>query len=56
MAHLNEALGLQDLFKPLATASTRSSDEQTGRPTVEDKGEQLGDEASESRDKRERNG
>lgn len=56
MAHLNEALGLQDLFKPLATASTRSSDEQTGRPTAEDKGEQLGDEASESRDKRERNG
>lgn len=56
MAHLNEALGLQDLFKPLATASTRSSDEQTGRPAAEDKGEQLGDEASESRDKRERNG
>ena len=56
MAHLNEALGLKDLFKPLATASTRSSDEQTGRPTAEDKGEQLGDEASESRDKRERNG
>lgn len=56
MAHLNEALGLESLFKPLATASTRSSGEQTGRPTAEDKGKQLGDEASESRDKRERNG
>lgn len=57
MSYLNNALGLSDLFKPLATASTRSADENSaGRPSAEDNGDILSDEASDSRDKRESSG
>ncbi len=57
MAYLNNALGLSNLFQPVATASTRSANEGTvGRPSAEDNGDALTDEASDSREKRETNG
>lgn len=50
MANINNALGLNELFKPMATASTRSSEEsEGGRPTSEDT--DLTDEAEANRDK-----
>ena len=53
MANLNNALGLNDLFKPMATASTRSAEETTaGRP----ENDTPTDESEDSADKRERNG
>ena len=52
MANLNDALGLSELFKPLATSSTRSSDEANGRP----KNDTATDESEDSEAKRERNG
>ena len=53
MANLNNSLGLSELFKPLATSSTRSSDDsKAGRP----KNDSPTDESEDSEDKRERNG
>ena len=50
MANINNALGLDELFKPLATASTRSAEEsEGGRPTLSDT--ELTDEGEASRDK-----
>lgn len=53
MANTNDALGLSELFKPLATSSTRSSEEnKTGRP----ENDTPTDESEDSEAKRERNG
>ena len=55
MANLNNSLGLDELFKPLATASTRSNaDSEGGAPAKSD--EDVTDEGDSSRDKRDRNG
>lgn len=53
MANVNQALGLETLFKPMATASTRSSDDSNGgRP----ENEVPTDESEDSETKREKNG
>lgn len=53
MANLNSALGLDELFKPLSTASTRSSEDSIGgRP----QNENPTDESEDSEQKREDNG
>lgn len=53
MANLNNALGLNKLFKPLATSSTRSAEESSGgRPT----NDTPTDESEDSESKREKNG
>lgn len=52
MANLNSALGLDELFKPMATSSTRSANEsEGGRPT----NDVPTDESEDSANKRERN-
>lgn len=55
MANVNNALGLTDLFKPMATASTRSAEESTGgAPTKSDT--EITDDGESSRDKKENAG
>lgn len=54
MANLSDALDIQSLFKPMATAATRSASEpEGGRPNSEESGEELTDDGEASRDKRE---
>lgn len=50
MANVNNALGIEELFKPMATASTRSAADTVGAPTKSDT--DLTDDGEASRDKR----